>query len=64
MTVIPTEEQLAQIIDVKASHARDCAGRTWFDLSHYEIVVRCTCGFEYRTEQTEQWSSVSGGIDE
>ena len=53
MTVIPTDEQLHRIIEAKAEHARNCPGQTWFDLSHYEITIRCSCGFEYRIESPE-----------
>ncbi len=54
MTIIPSDDQLAQIIDAKSEHSNQCAGRTWFDLSHYEIVVRCNCGWEHRIETIEK----------
>ena len=54
MTNSPTNEQLAQILDAKAKHAKDCPGRTWFDLSLDEIVIRCHCGFGQRIEATDE----------
>ena len=54
MTIYPTDEQLFAIIDAKSEHVKTCPGRTWYDLSHYEMTVRCSCGWELRTETTEQ----------
>ena len=54
MNIYPTDEQLFQIIGAKSDHSKTCLGRTWFDLSHYEIVVRCNCGWEHRIETIEK----------
>lgn len=54
MTTYPTDRQLFGVIEAKSDHAKVCPGRTWFDLSHYQITVRCNCGWECRIEVVEE----------
>lgn len=54
MTVaIPTEAQMAAIVEAKMEHAQNCQHNPVFDLSHIALTVRCRCGWTKQIEFEE-----------
>lgn len=55
MTVqIPSEQQMAAIIDAKIEHAKFCQFQPAFDLSNISITVTCRCGWTMVLELDKQ----------
>lgn len=51
MTVkIPTNEQMAAIVEAKLEHAQICQHNPVFDLSNISLTVRCRCGWSQKIE--------------
>ena len=51
MTVaIPTEAQMAAIVEAKMEHAQNCQHNPVFDLSNISLTVRCRCGWTRQIE--------------
>ena len=51
---IPTQEQMAAIIEAKMEHAQKCQHTPVFDLSNISLTVRCMCGWTYQIEFTRE----------
>ena len=51
---IPTQEQMAAIIEAKMEHAQKCQHTPVFDLSNISLTVRCRCGWTMVLELDKQ----------
>ena len=50
---IPTDEQMAAIVEAKLEHAQQCQHNPVFDLSNISLTVRCRCGWTKQIEFEE-----------
>lgn len=49
--LIPSEEDMARLVEARFEHSKECEGHPFFDLSNIAITLRCrACGWSYVIE--------------